>query len=527
MITRHYLDVNGRRVHYRRAGKGPPVVMLHASPANSEMVLGEMAAAAPYFTCFALETPGFGESDALPPENLKVADLAGATAAAMEALGLPPCPVFGTHTGALIAVELGAGWPERVTGLVLEGLPIFNDDEIANLFKDFYVTFPPDPLGGHLTDTWMRFRDQFTWFPWPSRTVARLNPIDRPTPEAIQHWVMMYYRASRKYMPAYVAVLNHGYAARDAAAKLTVPALIAASKTDMLYEHMKRLPPLKAGQSWDRFPEDIDAKHSAIVHALRQIPVSKVEIPLAVKFAGTDPAVGYVDTPDGQVFVRCYGDTTKPALFLLHDAPGTGLALEDMARSLAGGYYVVLPDLPGTGESDNPAPDRSVLSAAADALPIITDALGVTRFTIAAIGCGCAVAAVFAAKGDPRLIALLLEDVPVPDEAIAASIAPEIPLSPEGAHWIQAWLMVRDGQIYKPWFDGRVAAQRHTQGNFNAQWLHDQTFALMKSRTSYYRLPREAYRYDCAAALAKATVPVKIAPSDGLAALILSTGGNP
>jgi pimeloyl-ACP methyl ester carboxylesterase len=158
---------------------------------------------------------------------------------------------------------------------------------------------------------------------------------------------------------------------------------------------------------------------------------------------------------------------------------------------------------------------------------MIADALSVTRFTIAAIGCGCAVAAAFAVRGDPRLVALLLEDVPMPDEAIAAAIAPEIPLSPEGAHWIQAWLMVRDGQIYKPWFDGRVAAQRQTQGNFDAGWLHDQTFALMKSRASYYRLPREAYHYDCAAVLAKATVPIKIAPSDCLTALILSIERNP
>ena len=33
--------------------------------------------------------------------------------------------------------------------------------------------------------------------------------------------------------------------------------------------------------------------------------------------------------------------------------------------------------------------------------------------------------------------------------------------------------MVRDAEIYEPWFDGRIAAQKTTQGNFDADWLHE------------------------------------------------------
>jgi hypothetical protein len=103
---------------------------------------------------------------------------------------------------------------------------------------------------------------------------------------------------------------------------------------------------------------------------------------------------------------------------------------------------------------------------------------------------------------------------PVADEATAQRIAPELPMSPEGAHWLQAWMQLRDAQIYSPWFDGRIEAQRPTQGCFDAQWLHDQTCALMASRTSYHRLPREAWRFDTGAALAGARVPVHTAPGD-------------
>jgi hypothetical protein len=108
-------------------------------------------------------------------------------------------------------------------------------------------------------------------------------------------------------------------------------------------------------------------------------------------------------------------------------------------------------------------------------------------------------------------------------EAEADLIAPELPLSPEGAHWVKAWLMIRDSQIYHPWFDGRVAAQRSTQGRFEADWLHDQTVALMQSRATYHRLPRSAVRFDTAAALAGQSTPVTIAQAGAFAHVIAAT----
>ena len=516
-VERRFVELGGRRVHYRRVGIGPAVVMLHASPASSEMLLGEMQAAASYFTCFAFDMPGFGDSDALPGEAVTVRDVAAATASAMQALGLPPCPVFGTHSGTAIALELGAGWPELVTGLVLDGVPLFTDAETDEIFQAYFTLFPPDPLGAHFTSTWMRFRDQFTWFPWPSRNVARLNALDRPAPEDIQHWVMMYFRGFRTSLPVYRAICYHGAGLYRAAQALTLPAVFMATEEDMLFRHLDRLPPLKNGQKIVRLPPDLAAKHAAIVAFLRAMPPAQpVALPAPTRMAGRDPAVQFLDTEDGQILIRCYGDCTKPALMLLHDAPGSGLKLAPLARRLAAESYVILPDLPGIGESDAPAEDRPILEVSADMLSAIADTLALEGFAVAAFGTGCAVAAVFGARGDPRLTALLLRDIPVPDEATAAAIAPDIELSPEGGHWLRLWLMVRDAEIYRPWFDGRIAAQRTTQGNFDADWLHEQTFALMASRQTYHRLPRAAYRLDIEAEMSRATVPVYSVMADTL-----------
>jgi pimeloyl-ACP methyl ester carboxylesterase len=442
----------------------------------------------------------------------------------MAALGLPACRVFGTHTGAAIGVELGVGWPEQVSGLVLEGLPIFTPAEIDVLFKGYFAPMIPDPLGGHFTATWVRFRDQFTWFPWLSRDVRRLNPVDRPTPEEVDHWVSMFYRSCKTYGPAYKAACYYGQGAFVAAQALTVPTVYMASAEDMLFPHLDRLPPMKPGQSIARLPYDPAAKYRAIADFAASLPGgSGAPVPLSVALAGQDPAKGFVDAPHGQVFLRAYGDRTNPAVILLHDAPGTGLALEDLARRLAKDAYIIVPDLPGTGESAAPAAAESILDACANAVGALLGALDLDRVILAAIGCGCAAAAIFALRGDPRLRAVILDDPPVPDEAAAAAIAPPLPLSPEGAHWVKAWLMLRDGQIYRPWFDGTIAAQRRTQGNFDAAWLHDQTVALMTGRETYHQLPQAAFRFDAPAALRDANIGFAVATGEGLKAAIASS----
>jgi pimeloyl-ACP methyl ester carboxylesterase len=512
-MRRGFLSVSGRRVHYRVAGSGPPVVMLHGSPGDSAMFSSEMAAFAEDFTAIALDTPGFGFSDPLPGEVLRVADLAQATAEAMAALGLPACAVYGSHTGAAIGLELGVGWPERVSGLLLEGVPLFTGAETEAIFRGYFAPMVADPLGGHLTSTWMRFRDQFTWFPWCSRDVTRLNPLDRPTPEDIHHWVSMFYRSCRTYGPAYRAACYYGEAAGYAAAALTVPAVYTASATDMLHPHLDRLPRLRAGQRIAPLADGAAERCSGLLGYLRSLPNgAATEVRPAAGPVGSDPALCFVAMRDGDVLVRCYGDRSRPAVLLAHDAPGTGLGCETLVRTLAADFYVLVPDLPGCGESSAPAEERAVLAAAADALTKVAAWFGLERYAVAGLGCGAAVAATLAGLHDPGLVGVVLHLVPVPDAATASAIAPDILLSAEGAHWVRAWLMLRDAEIYRPWFAGTVAAQRREQGNFDAQWLHEQTCALMAGRASYHLLPRAAWRFDTLAAVRDATVPVQVVP---------------
>jgi pimeloyl-ACP methyl ester carboxylesterase len=479
-IMRAFVNVNGRPVHYRRAGNGPPVVMMHGSPGDSQMLLGEIAACAENFTVFALDTAGFGYSQALPGEELTVVDLAAAAAETMRALKLPPCPVYGTHTGACIAIELANGWPDQVSAVLLEGLPAFTQAEMDEIFTNYFAAMIPDPLGGHLVSTFIRFRDQFTWFPWPSRNVKRLNAIDRPEPADIDLWVSMFYRSCKTYKPAYRAACFYGQAALRAAAALTHRAIYFTTEEDMLFSHLDRLPPVKPSQRIERQPLGSPDRVPNIKKFLLEL-AADVEAPAHRQDIANNRLL--VDGPHGQIFVRVYGDPAAPAMALLHDAPGTSLSVQETAQKLAETHRVFAPDAPGTGQTD---PAENPLLAAAENILAAADALGIDKFEVTAFGSASAVAAKLSGA---RVSKISWQNQRPLDPA---QIAPEIPLSPTGAHWVAAWLMLRDCEIYDPWYDGKIAAQRSTQGNFDAAWRHDETVAFMEGRATYHLYARAA-----------------------------------
>ena len=62
MIERDAM-VDGRRVHYRRAGSGPPLVLLHALGESSYSWTRVLPALATGHTVIAPDLPGFGDSE--------------------------------------------------------------------------------------------------------------------------------------------------------------------------------------------------------------------------------------------------------------------------------------------------------------------------------------------------------------------------------------------------------------------------------------------------------------------------------
>lgn len=130
-IERGYVGQAGRQVHFRTAGAGAPIVILHMTPSSSlswEATIDDLAGRG--YRVIAFDTPGFGLSDRLDDEP-SIDGWAERIAGAAEALGLRDYFLFGHHTGASVAAAIAARWPERVRKMALWGFAAQSEEARA------------------------------------------------------------------------------------------------------------------------------------------------------------------------------------------------------------------------------------------------------------------------------------------------------------------------------------------------------------------------------------------------------------
>ena len=499
--ARRFLQVGSRRVHYLRAGSGPPVVLVHSSPANATFLLPEIRHLAADYTVFAFDTPGFGLSEALPLETMVVADLADALHETLCAIGMPPCPIFGTHSGAAIALELGVRHPGHATGFVFDGVPAFTDKECQAFFGGYFRKIPASDLGGQYASVWTRFHDQSTWFPWDSRAPERLNAYDLAAPESTHLWASMFFQAADTYTPAYTATSHYGARAIEAAAELGLPAIYTATDTDMLFPHLARLGKLKPGQEIRHIGCSNAAKHALIAEGFARFG-SPHAAPADHDAIATSARVSrqFVRGAAGDIHIRYAGARDRPALLLLHDAPGSAFASEPLMLALAAHHFVVAPDLPGSGESA-PLPRGSVTIAHfAGEMAGLMSAIGINQARVFGLGFGSTVALAMARQWPARFGRMAVYGVALPDAPdrarLSAGYTPPIGIERDGGHWYRTWLMLRDSLIWWPWFERRRETQRGVAADFGADRLHRWTVDVMASRESYGDLIQAALAHE-------------------------------
>jgi pimeloyl-ACP methyl ester carboxylesterase len=110
--------VDGLEIAYRRAGGGPPLVLVHGGACDGRLWRPQLAALADEFTVMAWDEPGAGSSSDVPAD-FGLADYAHCLAALIEALGLGPAHVAGLSWGGTVAQELYRHHPGLVATLIL------------------------------------------------------------------------------------------------------------------------------------------------------------------------------------------------------------------------------------------------------------------------------------------------------------------------------------------------------------------------------------------------------------------------
>jgi pimeloyl-ACP methyl ester carboxylesterase len=132
-------------------------------------------------------------------------------------------------------------------------------------------------------------------------------------------------------------------------------------------------------------------------------------------YAGQGPAGVLRDVTARGVRTRVLeaGSDQAPALVLVHGLFTSHRSFEDLIEALSARFHVIVPDLPGFGESEKPSPARYGygVEAHAEAIADLIAAFGVGRASVLGHAMGGAVALTLAADHRELVQRLVLEDV--------------------------------------------------------------------------------------------------------------------
>jgi 4,5:9,10-diseco-3-hydroxy-5,9,17-trioxoandrosta-1(10),2-diene-4-oate hydrolase len=114
-----YIEVDGVRLHYQRAGSGRPLLLIHGlvgSVRNWRLNIEELSQSA---TVFAIDLLNMGESERVHGLDAGLEATADTLTHWMDAVGLAEVDVAGHSHGGAIAMMMAARHPDRVGKLIL------------------------------------------------------------------------------------------------------------------------------------------------------------------------------------------------------------------------------------------------------------------------------------------------------------------------------------------------------------------------------------------------------------------------
>ncbi|TWO79159.1 hypothetical protein CBW56_16260 [Denitratisoma oestradiolicum] len=176
-------------MHYRTAGDGPPLLLLHQAPLCSlewEKVIPQLAR---NYQVIAPDMMGHGNSDD-PPREFEMEDFTRTTLQFMDALGIKRAILGGNHSGAALALSIAVNHPERVSHLILSCEMLVTREEIDAFLEKIKNTpmsrdLPMDDQGKFLVEAWGRYKllaptasPATRFLPFVIGQEARLRPFD-------------------------------------------------------------------------------------------------------------------------------------------------------------------------------------------------------------------------------------------------------------------------------------------------------------------------------------------------------------
>jgi len=227
------------QTHFRQAGDGPPLILLHPSPLSSEFMVPLVDLVADKVTAIAPDTPGYGQSDPLPAAASDLVPYVHWLAGLVRKLGHSSVGLYGSATGAQIAIQFARVHPEMTRYLVLDNAVHFHADERQDILANYFPDLSPQADGSHLQRAWEMSSGLFWYFPWyDQREQSRVSQAAPPL-HAVHATALAYLVAGVDYDMAYRAAFRNEDAANMQ--QISVPTRVIRWAGGMLKKYADRL----------------------------------------------------------------------------------------------------------------------------------------------------------------------------------------------------------------------------------------------------------------------------------------------
>ena len=230
------------QIHYREQGTGPALVLLHPSPLSSQFLAPQIQILSKHLRCIAWDTPGYGNSDPLPERwagDRTLQPYVESLAAFIDVLELEQPLIYGSATGAQIAIEFARSRPAACAGLLLENVALFEDEEAENLLRSYFPDIAAAEDGSHLQLIWNMAARSTRFFPWYADGPGAERRDAYPPAPIINSVVRDYLLAGSDYDRAYRAAFANERPER--LQDLTVPTRILLWEEGLLGEYGERV----------------------------------------------------------------------------------------------------------------------------------------------------------------------------------------------------------------------------------------------------------------------------------------------
>ncbi len=134
-----YLKIENRKIHYKKLGKGKPILFVHGWGGNLYSLHAVALLASKNYTAILLDLPGFGKSDN-PPAHWGVEGYAEIVNKFCKQLKLIKPYYVGHSFGGELGIYLAAHYPNLIDKLIISNSSYKRERKIsrlARLFKSF------------------------------------------------------------------------------------------------------------------------------------------------------------------------------------------------------------------------------------------------------------------------------------------------------------------------------------------------------------------------------------------------------